>query len=141
MAVAEFETLAEQEAAEIMEWRFSQLPRSGFPADDAIKLATRLDVDLHQAADLVAQGLSAEPGPAHPPVGVWTRRSTRWRGSQVRARPRAAVVPSACRRTGEHANSHTRQCEGEESEHDQAERCHVRRVAHSPDRAQPGRVA
>jgi len=56
MTVAEFETLAEQEAAEVMEWRFSQLTRSGFPAEDAIRLATRLDVDLHQAVALVARG-------------------------------------------------------------------------------------
>ncbi|MEP6812633.1 MAG: hypothetical protein ABI990_06575 [Actinomycetota bacterium] len=56
MTVAEFETLAEQEAAEVMEWRFSQLTRSGFPAENAIRLATRLDVDLHQAVDLVARG-------------------------------------------------------------------------------------
>jgi hypothetical protein len=56
MTVAEFETLAEQEAAEIMEWRFSQLTRGGFPTRDAIRLATRVDVDLHRAVDLVARG-------------------------------------------------------------------------------------
>jgi hypothetical protein len=56
MTVAEFETLAEQEATEVVKWRFSQLTRSGFPAEEAITLATRVDVDLHQAADLVAQG-------------------------------------------------------------------------------------
>jgi hypothetical protein len=56
MTVAEFETLAEHEAAEVIEWRFSQLTRSGFPLEHAVKLATRVDVDLHQAADLVARG-------------------------------------------------------------------------------------
>jgi hypothetical protein len=56
MTVAEFETLTEREAADVMEWRFSQLTRSGFPAEDAIRLATRLDVDLHQATGLVARG-------------------------------------------------------------------------------------
>ena len=56
MTVAEFETLAEEEAAEVMEWRFSQLTRSGFSTLDAIRLATRVDVDLHQAVDLVARG-------------------------------------------------------------------------------------
>ena len=56
MTVAQFETLAEEKAAEVMEWRFSQLTRSGFPAEDAIRLATRLDVDLHQATALVARG-------------------------------------------------------------------------------------
>ena len=56
MTVAEFETLAEQDAADVMEWRFSQLSRSGFPAEGAIGLATRFDFDLHQAVDLVARG-------------------------------------------------------------------------------------
>jgi hypothetical protein len=56
MTVAEFETLAEEEAAEVMEWRFSQLTRSGFPVREAIRLATRVDVDLHQAVDLVTHG-------------------------------------------------------------------------------------
>ena len=56
MTVAEFETLAEQEATEVVKWRFSQLTRSGFPPEEAITLATRVDVDLHQAADLVARG-------------------------------------------------------------------------------------
>jgi hypothetical protein len=56
MTVAEFETLAEQEAADVLEWRFSQLTRSGFSLEDAIKLATRVDVDLHRAVDLVSRG-------------------------------------------------------------------------------------
>ena len=56
MTVAEFETLTEHEATEVVKWRFSQLTRSGFSTVDAITLATRVDVDLHQAADLVAHG-------------------------------------------------------------------------------------
>ena len=52
MTVSEFETLAEQEATEVVKWRFSQLTRSGFSLEDAIALATRIDVDLHRAADL-----------------------------------------------------------------------------------------
>lgn len=56
MTVAEFETLGEKEAADVLEWRFSQLTRSGFSAEDAIRLATRLDIDLHRAVDLVARG-------------------------------------------------------------------------------------
>lgn len=56
MTVAEFETLADREAAEVVEWRFSQLTRSGYAHEDAMTLATRFDVDLHEAADLVARG-------------------------------------------------------------------------------------
>jgi len=58
MTVAEFETLAEQEATDVLQWRFSQLTRSGFPAEDAITLAARVDVDLHRAVDLLARGCS-----------------------------------------------------------------------------------
>jgi hypothetical protein len=43
-------------AAEVLEWRFSQLARGGYATEEAITLATRTDVDLHSAADLVARG-------------------------------------------------------------------------------------
>jgi hypothetical protein len=56
MAVAEFEKPAEREAAGVLDWRFAQLTRIGFPAEDAIALATRVDVDLHRAAGLVVRG-------------------------------------------------------------------------------------
>lgn len=56
MTVAKFETLVEREATEVVKWRFSQLTRSGFPPDDAMTLAARVDVDPHRAADLVARG-------------------------------------------------------------------------------------
>jgi hypothetical protein len=55
MTIAELTTPAE-EATAVLEWRFSQLTRSGFAAADALLLATRVDVDLHRAADLVARG-------------------------------------------------------------------------------------
>jgi hypothetical protein len=63
MPVAEFETLAEQDAAKVVRWRFSQLTRSGFPAEDAITLAPRVDVDLHEAVDLVARGCAPSLAP------------------------------------------------------------------------------
>jgi len=56
MTDAEFETLAEQEAADVIEWRFSRLTLGGYPIEEAITLATRLDVDVYRAADLVARG-------------------------------------------------------------------------------------
>ncbi len=56
MTVAEFDTLAEEEATEVIRWRFSQLARSGYGLEDAIALAANLDVDLHKAADLLACG-------------------------------------------------------------------------------------
>jgi hypothetical protein len=56
MTVAELEAVADRESAEVVEWRFSQLTLSGYAPEDAIALATRFDVDLHKAVDLVARG-------------------------------------------------------------------------------------
>ena len=56
MTIAELTTPTEEEATAVLEWRFSQLTRSGFTADDALVLAIHADVDLHRAADLVARG-------------------------------------------------------------------------------------
>jgi hypothetical protein len=55
MTIAELTTPAE-EATAVLEWRFSQLTRSGYAVGDALVLAARSDVDLHCAADLVAHG-------------------------------------------------------------------------------------
>jgi hypothetical protein len=56
MTIAELNSPAEQEATAVVEWRFSQLTRSGFAAAEALALAIHSDVDLHRAADLVARG-------------------------------------------------------------------------------------
>jgi hypothetical protein len=55
MTVAELETLADRET-EVLAWRFSQLAGSGYSLEDALVLATRFDVDLHKALDLVVRG-------------------------------------------------------------------------------------
>jgi hypothetical protein len=55
MTVAELTSL-DWEATDVLEWRFSQLAKSGYGIADAFALATRTDVDLHRAADLVAHG-------------------------------------------------------------------------------------
>ena len=60
MTAAQFEALDEAEATEVIRWRLSQLTSSGYPLEQAVALATRLDVDLHQAADLVARGCPPE---------------------------------------------------------------------------------
>jgi hypothetical protein len=54
MTVAESPAVR-NETADVIRWRFSQLTRSGYEIEDATILATHLDVDLHQAADLVAR--------------------------------------------------------------------------------------
>jgi hypothetical protein len=56
MAIAELTTPADEEATAVLEWRFSQLKRSGFAAVDALVLAARSDIDLHSAAALMARG-------------------------------------------------------------------------------------
>jgi len=51
-------TLSEQELVE--HWRASELERAGYPADLAAELATRSDIDLHRAADLLERGCTPE---------------------------------------------------------------------------------
>ena len=41
---------------QVVEWRLGQLLRSGFEPADANALAARLDVDLHEALELVRRG-------------------------------------------------------------------------------------
>jgi hypothetical protein len=56
MTVAELISQDEGEQTAVLEWRFSQLAKSGYGTEDAIVLATHTDVDLHHASDLVAHG-------------------------------------------------------------------------------------
>lgn len=44
------------ETAEILGWRYETLMRVGYPEKEALVLATRDDVDLHLACDLVERG-------------------------------------------------------------------------------------
>ena len=48
----------EQELVE--RWRAQELERAGFPEDVAAELATRNDVDLHRATELLEKGCSPE---------------------------------------------------------------------------------
>jgi hypothetical protein len=54
--------LAEEdvELIEVLRWRFIQLCRGGYPPEDAVRVAGRLDIDLHQALRLVRRGCPAE---------------------------------------------------------------------------------
>jgi hypothetical protein len=40
----------------VIDWRRHELRRAGYDRKQAAKLAAKLDVDLHQAVDLVQQG-------------------------------------------------------------------------------------
>jgi hypothetical protein len=54
--------VTQREAAfeEILDWRFEQLLRIGYDRDQALAVSKRLDVDLHQAVDLIRGGCSCE---------------------------------------------------------------------------------
>jgi hypothetical protein len=41
-------------------WRLEELQRAGYPRDLAREIATRLDVDLHLAVDMVLGGCTPE---------------------------------------------------------------------------------
>ena len=59
MNTAEHE-IVETELERVERWRTAELMRVGFAGDDAVALAARLDVDLHQAIELVRRGCSPE---------------------------------------------------------------------------------
>ena len=48
----------EQEIVE--RWRAQELERAGFPGDVATEFATRTDVDLHAAIDLIRRGCTPD---------------------------------------------------------------------------------
>jgi hypothetical protein len=52
--------IVETETERVERWRTSELMRVGFPGDDAVALAARLDVDLHEAIELVQRGCPPE---------------------------------------------------------------------------------
>ena len=56
MTAAQFEDLRVDEAAEVLAWRFDALCRSGYDLDAAAVLAANVEVDLHQAVELVSRG-------------------------------------------------------------------------------------
>ena len=52
--------IIETELDRVERWRTAELMRVGFPGDDAVALAARLDVDLHEAVALVQRGCPTE---------------------------------------------------------------------------------
>jgi hypothetical protein len=56
VTAAQFEDLHVDEAAEVLAWRFDALCRSGYDLDAAAVLAANVQIDLHEAVDLVSRG-------------------------------------------------------------------------------------
>ena len=52
--------IIETELDHVERWRTAELMRVGFPGDDAVALAARTDVDLHEAIELVQRGCPPE---------------------------------------------------------------------------------
>ena len=60
MTAANANVITESELDRITRWRSEELERGGYSADGAAALAARLDIDLHEAIDLVKSGCPAE---------------------------------------------------------------------------------
>ena len=52
--------IIETELERVERWRTAELMRVGFAGDDAVALASRLEVDLHEAIELVQRGCPPE---------------------------------------------------------------------------------
>jgi hypothetical protein len=56
MTAAQFELLDANAAEGVLRWRFDELIRAGYDADQALILASHVEVDLHSATDLLRKG-------------------------------------------------------------------------------------
>ncbi len=52
--------IVETELERVERWRAEALERAGYEHDDAVELASRIDIDLHQALGLLERGCPAE---------------------------------------------------------------------------------
>lgn len=62
MTAAQFEALQTDEAADVLAWRFDLLCRGGFDVEAAAVMASNVEIDLHDALELVRNG--CEPSTA-----------------------------------------------------------------------------
>ena len=53
-------TRPETEIERIERWRRTELERAGYSTESAVEIAARLDVDLHQAVQLLERGCPAD---------------------------------------------------------------------------------
>ena len=60
MTAAQFEQLEAPEVEAVLRWRFEELIRAGYDAGSAMILASHVEVDLHDAASLLARGCPQE---------------------------------------------------------------------------------
>jgi hypothetical protein len=60
MTAAELQIPSETELERVEHWRAEELVRAGYDPSDAIALASRHDIDLHFAVELIEQGCPYE---------------------------------------------------------------------------------
>lgn len=60
MTAANANVITESELDRIVRWRSEELERAGYSPDGAAALAARLDIDLHEAIEIVKRGCPAE---------------------------------------------------------------------------------
>ena len=60
MTAAQFEQLEEHEATEVLRWRFEVLVRAGYDMEQAAVLAAHVEIDLHDAVQLIDRGCDGE---------------------------------------------------------------------------------
>lgn len=60
MATAELQVVQETELDRVESWRTEELIRAGYNPSDAIALAGRHDIDLHEAVELLDKGCPIE---------------------------------------------------------------------------------
>ncbi len=60
MATAELQVVRETELDRVESWRTEELIRAGYNPSDAIALAARHDIDLHEAVELLDNGCPIE---------------------------------------------------------------------------------
>ena len=60
MSAAELDVYQESESERIQRWRAQELTRAGYAAEEATELASRGDVDLHLAVQLLERGCPPE---------------------------------------------------------------------------------
>ena len=60
MSAAEVEVHVESETERIERWRAEELERAGYTPSEAAELASRIDVDLHLAVELLGRGCPPE---------------------------------------------------------------------------------
>lgn len=56
MTAGQFELLADAEAEAVLRWRFESIAATGAPIEDALVIASHVEIYLREAVDLLERG-------------------------------------------------------------------------------------